>query len=411
MRFTLSIFLLAFALVANAQTEIYTIADSPYTWSTFNGTTTMGPYKWVTWSELASASGQNMLPLMASQVGSTMYFICHATLSDGVHPGKFYLGAKGPQCSIGWGGDEVVKTDGYEILVNSQRDLAPFLVQKWYAPESYPVATTFTGGKVSAGGLRVCKAAMPDGWHPGKEWQNKCNVAYNGKEVAWSTYIVLKLDFDQAFYKTAMMQQPFFVSESPVVVGSSLYVNAQNGLWMKTRAGNCVGSTFPSPYPLPRDVIAKPGTTVAPGSSAADCFDNPSTWFVTDARPLSWYRLRRFDTSVCLTAIDGKEPAFRPCDESRSQLWKFSDQGFMMSGLTPDYEPVTTSTLFRGKACPGEGTYVVVTENSGLFSVRLISATMVGFDSYKCSYTPTAMTLERAGAWHYTTNIAKRNIP
>lgn len=410
-RLTCICILFIFPSIANAQTEIYTIADSPYMWSTFNGTTTMGPYRWVAWPELSSASGQNMYPVLASTIGSTLYFVCHATLSDGVHPGKFYLGVKGPQCSIGWGGQEVVKTDAYEILVNTRPDLAPFLAQKWISPTSYAVAETFTGGKVPASGLRVCKAAMADGWHPGKEWQGACNIAYNGKEVAGSSYVVLKLDFDAPFYKTAMMQQPFFVSESPVVVGSASYVNAQNGLWMKTKSGNCVGSASPSPYPLPRDVIAKPGTTVGPRGSAADCFDNPATWFVTDARPLSWYRIRRFDTSVCLTAIDGKEPAFRPCDESRSQLWKFSDQGFMMSGLTPDYEPVTTSTLFRGKACPGEGTYVVVTESSGLFSVRLISATMVGFDSYRCNYTPTSMTLERAGAWHYTTNIAKRNIP
>src|SRR6185436_11888946 len=113
-------------LIANAQEVVYTMADSPYMWSTFNGTTTMGPYRWVSWSELSSTSGAYMLPVLGSQVGSTMYFICRATLSDGVHPGKFYLGTKGPQCSIGWGGEEVVKTDGYEILVNAQRDLAAF---------------------------------------------------------------------------------------------------------------------------------------------------------------------------------------------------------------------------------------------------------------------------------------------
>jgi hypothetical protein len=160
---------------------------------TFTGLPDMGPYAWVDGpSEVAKNPGLSSA-VLGGQEGSIKLYVCRAQLQDGVHTGKFFNG----QCNIGWGGQELSLTTGYQLLVNTQPNLANFLPQTWVAPAT-PAATTFHGGTVGNTQMRVCRASHNNGFHPGKEWAGKCNIGWGGQEIASTSYEVLSLGFNKS---------------------------------------------------------------------------------------------------------------------------------------------------------------------------------------------------------------------
>ena len=154
----------------------------------------MGPYAWI---DGPSSSTQLANAVAGGSGDGIQMDICRATLSDGVHPGKFFNG----QCNIGWGGTEVVKKDGYQILVNTQPSLSKYLPQSWLAPGS---ADTFNGGSVGSTNMKVCRASYNNGWHPGKVWEGKCNIGYGGKELAVDSYQLLSLTFNKTGWQSSV---------------------------------------------------------------------------------------------------------------------------------------------------------------------------------------------------------------
>jgi hypothetical protein len=191
--------------------------NDPNTWAaTFDGVNQMGPYAWV--DGPTEINGPNKLSRAVSSdmpLGDgTRLYVCRAKMDDGgFHPGKFFNG----MCNVGWGGGEKAQTSGYELLVNTKPDLAPFLSQTWVDP-STPASATFTGGSVNNTPMRVARAAYVGGWHLGKEWAGKCNIGYGGREVAEGVYQVLSLGFDKSAWFAAKLALPA-IPQSQVVVG------------------------------------------------------------------------------------------------------------------------------------------------------------------------------------------------
>ena len=82
----------------------------------------MGPYAWVDGPTYLQKDPQLANAVVGGSEGSRILRVCRAKLQDGTHPGKYFDG----QCNIGWGGKEVVLTQGYELLVNTQPQNAKF---------------------------------------------------------------------------------------------------------------------------------------------------------------------------------------------------------------------------------------------------------------------------------------------
>jgi hypothetical protein len=179
----------------------------PISWpATFNGNPDMGPYAWVDGpTEINSANQLSRAVSSDLLLGDgTRLYVCRARMSDGgTHPGKFFNG----MCNVGWGGAEKSLTSGYELLVNTKPEMARFLSQTWLNPASAPVSATFQGGSVGTTPMRVARAAYIGGWHLGKEWEGKCNIGYDGKEVAEGVYQVLSLGFDRAAWQATQTTQ------------------------------------------------------------------------------------------------------------------------------------------------------------------------------------------------------------
>jgi hypothetical protein len=332
---------LALALVAGANAQEI-IIEGPVGWpSVFTGGTSMGPYQWIPAGAITPASNL----VAGGSEGTISMYVCRAALSDGVHPGKYF----NRQCNIGWGGTEVVKKDGFEVLVNTRHDLAAYLSQNWVSP-STAMQATFTGGNAGAAAMRVCRAAYIGGWHPGKEWGGKCNIGYGGKEVAEGVYQVLSLGWDRNAFLASNGPKPFTIP-APTPVQVATIVSVQNGLWMRDqRDGYCVGVTSVHAPATPKVAIADVNedflarvTAVGYTAREADCVEHPKNWFVTDAMGSGWFRIRYFQTNYCLVPgrpiaalDDSRSVDLAVCDGSRAQWWRVGPGSTLLSGLTDD---------------------------------------------------------------------------
>jgi hypothetical protein len=182
-----------------------TVIDSsdPNTWAAaFDGVNQMGPYAWVDGPTHLQKDPQLANGVFVGQVGDLKIYVARARQSDGTHPGKFYNGT----CSISWGGNEVLLTSGYDLLVNTQPQNAKYLSQTWVSPTT-AASVTFMGGLVGTTPLRVCRASYNNGMHAGKEWAGKCYMGYGGQEVAVAPYEVLSLGFDKARWQATQTRR------------------------------------------------------------------------------------------------------------------------------------------------------------------------------------------------------------
>lgn len=167
-------------------------------WSTqpkyFDGINSMGPYAWIDGPTAPRTSDGGILNGVQGgfDQGAGKLFLCRAQLQDGVHPGKYF----GGHCNIGWGNQEIVLTQGYEVLVNTQPQDAQYFTQLWHSSTSASGAD-FHGGSVGDTRMLVCRASYNNSIHPGKEWDGKCYIGWGGKEVALDQYEVLQLFFQK----------------------------------------------------------------------------------------------------------------------------------------------------------------------------------------------------------------------
>ncbi len=334
------IVILAGATLAGAQVDIInstsiTIApnpNDPNTWpATFNGAPDMGPYAWVDGPTHLQKDSQLANGVFVGQEGANRLFVCRVKMSDGVHPGKFFNG----MCNVGWGGVEKVHTSGYELLVNTQPQNAKFFPQSWVSPATSP-ATTFYGGAVGNTKLRVCRAAYINGWHPGKEWEGKCNIGYGGKEVAEGVYQALSLGFDKAAWQAAQGTTQVIVTGMPTgtptptldpslfqTQGSQVVVGKvgkvlKNMITIQLKAESEktkflalleLGTSALTPETV-RSRAKELMTIETPRFGPTGVNQNPQAWFVREdimvkdlfgnVTPSGWFRLKFLDTNLCM---------------------------------------------------------------------------------------------------------------
>lgn len=107
--------------------------------------------------------------------------VCRCLYNGSWHPGKVVA----DNCNIGWGGEEIVISSGYEIMVKPARNMEMRWVEVKdnHIPKNAVVAGTENGQN-----LYVGRAKHTDGYkHPGKifkvEGNYICNFGYGGKEI------------------------------------------------------------------------------------------------------------------------------------------------------------------------------------------------------------------------------------
>lgn len=172
----------------------------------FDGVNSMGPYAWLSPAD-AQARGLTLDNAVkgGQEAGGQALALCRAALPDGVHPGKLHAG----NCNIGWGGQEVVKSSGFEVLYQTQPSLAKYLPQEWVDPGIANDLMTFKGGQAGSTQIRVARVNYEGGVHPGKEWAGKCYIGYGGQEKAVNPpYQVLILKFDKTAWRVAQPSGP-----------------------------------------------------------------------------------------------------------------------------------------------------------------------------------------------------------
>lgn len=150
----------------------------------------MGPYIWVDGKQ--AVRGTNVRPdaVVGGRAGGQPLILCRARHQGGVHPGKLWAG----RCNIGWGGKEIAATD-FDVLVRTVRaqQESAFPTDVWRDPSTVDTKITFHGGQDRNQSLRVCRAQLQDGAHPGKEVAGKCNLGWGGRELTVDKYEVLVL--------------------------------------------------------------------------------------------------------------------------------------------------------------------------------------------------------------------------
>jgi hypothetical protein len=227
------------AIVQHTTMQQATIVDAadPNTWpAAFSSA--QGPWAWVDGPSYLQKDPQlanGVYGGIAGGNGELKLYVCRAAQQDGVHPGKYFNG----QCNVGWGGQEIVLTQGYELLVNTRPDVAPYLTQRWV--DQGVSEGTFYGGSVGTTWLRVCRLwwGRADYTHPGKEWSGRCLIGYGGKEEAGVPYQVLSLGFDKA----AWLARP--VAPSPTVNLAPLTLNTQSPVTLQD--GGTINTGSPDP--------------------------------------------------------------------------------------------------------------------------------------------------------------------
>lgn len=122
--------------------------------------------------------------IQAGQAQNEPLYICRAPHANGIHPGKVFGGA----CNIGFAGKEVVLKD-FEILAGDPSGVRWIPTQGGAVP---PGVRLVQGGHAPDGAqLVVCRAAHQGGLHPGKLYQQNCNIGFGGKEIVLNQYEVL----------------------------------------------------------------------------------------------------------------------------------------------------------------------------------------------------------------------------
>lgn len=324
-----SLLVLALMFAVNA------FAQDPANWPTvIDGNPSMGPYAWVD-GPTAIQNGQKANAVLGGAQDSLQLYICRASLSDGVHPGKFFNN----QCNIGWGKTEVVKTTDYQLLVNAQPSYSGYLSQSWVAPGT---PSTFVGGSVAAGPLRVCHGSYNGQWHPGKEWQGKCNIGYGGAEVATDNYQLLVLTFNKTSWQQSSATlicsgcptgpvQPMPVTDmSGNTQGTVVAQQMYNGFWLQI-AGCAQMADVGAILPKDASATVVAGTAIKGWFAApsVDTFGDPRTWFVRENMfdthlGTIWFRLRYFANNLCLQAASATDHApltLQPCSSTNKLQW------------------------------------------------------------------------------------------
>jgi hypothetical protein len=389
-------------------------------WPTsFDGVTAMGPYQWVD-GPTAIAQGKLANAVVGGSEGSTTLYICRVPQSDGVHPGKAFNGL----CNIGWGGVEVSKSSGYELLINTRPELAKYLAVNWI---NSGVAGGFIGGKAGSTNLPVCHAAYTNGWHPGKEWAGKCNIGYGGKEVAEGVYQDLQLAFNKAQWTsdnstiivsglpTNYTPNPNNIDFNTQPSTASISSTATNGIFMKLKGGGaCYGARVAPLVPKDAGMVGA-GTAFGQISSPqANCFDDPRSWLTRDIVGVQdgvtpWFRIRFFaNQNVCLQPTSAAESApinFVQCASTDLQWWTIGtydngDVGLVNAG--------GASIVLGQPAAPPN------------FTMLYMPATSVAIDKFKfrdngygilakASHVPLAV--EVLGSWKYDPYKVGRILP
>jgi hypothetical protein len=95
-------------------------------------------------------------------------FVCRAPYLAGVYPGKVVKG----NCNISYDGHEIYQHD-YEVLAGAGGH---------WGPPQPNLAGAFIAGGENGGPLFLCQAEYHGGLHPGKIYDGKCDVSYDGSE-------------------------------------------------------------------------------------------------------------------------------------------------------------------------------------------------------------------------------------
>lgn len=358
--------------------------NDPNSWpATFDGVNALGPYAW-TDGPAALQKDPSLANGVRSDGGGGWFkpVLARARQTDGgLHPGQYSDYFK--KFSIGWGGKEVVLTDGYEVLVNSQPSYARFLTQTWSDARSADAGTTFKGGSVGSTQMRVCRTLHDGLFLVGKEWAGKCNLGWKGQEVPVDNYQVLTLGFDKAAWQAAgspismnldlnltpsPLPQITFDQGTQVQIGKIL-----RNVFVMRVANNpdvCVGVAVPDYHLNAKPGVArslvKEGTSlrtynwgVTPAGGLPGCVTTlPGAWFVQENGQAGWFRLKWFDTNLCLNAASNTEGAsvqLATCNGSVNQSWTLGHAGttgnldVLKSALQVDNNTLTSLISDYGK--------------------------------------------------------------
>ncbi len=109
--------------------------------------------------------------------------ICRVNYRNGKHPGKVVAG----NCNIGWGGNEIVERNNFEVLTYRKGARAT-----WAASSGGRLpAKSWKASRYDGGVGHVCRANYKGGVHPGKVVAGKCNIGWGGREIVLTSYEVL----------------------------------------------------------------------------------------------------------------------------------------------------------------------------------------------------------------------------
>lgn len=141
---------------------------------------------WAPWGPAGAQPPQGSSVLMggfvSGQPGGPLP-VCRAAHQNGVHPGKLWQG----RCYIGWGGQEVA-VEKFEMLFF--RPAAQGQVA-WVNSGGQTPPNAVVGGSEPGRQLGICRTLMPNGWHPGKLIDGRCNIGFGGREVMAPQYQLL----------------------------------------------------------------------------------------------------------------------------------------------------------------------------------------------------------------------------
>ncbi len=146
-------------------------------------------------SNIYWAPWQGHLPsnaVIAGQAAGSSLGICLVDYQNGQHPGKVYAN----KCNFGWGGQEIVVSHNFEVLVAES-----FVTPQWAAsshgrlPRNAWEAAQYAGVQGY-----VCRAHYRNGVHAGKVYAGKCNIGWGGSEIVLDNYEVLLAPTETAEY-------------------------------------------------------------------------------------------------------------------------------------------------------------------------------------------------------------------
>ncbi|MEZ4630710.1 MAG: DUF3421 domain-containing protein [Deinococcales bacterium] len=129
------------------------------------------------WTTVSLLSGLPRNAVIGGQEAGQSLYICRANYDDGVFPGKVV----GPSCKIGYAGGEI-SVVGYQVLVGEGGT--------WAKPE-ITLEGALVVGQDKRGNQQILCRANFRGIHPGRVVENRCNIAYGGRELVVEDFEVL----------------------------------------------------------------------------------------------------------------------------------------------------------------------------------------------------------------------------